>query len=165
MKKTFTKYPSNYVKASSESSSMIIDKYLDSGLWVKANVAGTPCWLKIRDINDTDTGILANKLILSDSKAEWQKSVNVEYDIPTTDILFIQPIETAEDDNLLDVTDLPAELIEEIFAYLDECFYVADYDQAVEDVAEDYSLTKSQANSIVWDWTIQIHDDDEDKEP
>lgn len=54
-------------------------------------------------------------------------------------------------------------LRQEIYEYLDECFYAADYNQAVEDVAETFNISEDDASGVVWDWTIEI-DYDKDEE-
>lgn len=59
-------------------------------------------------------------------------------------------------------SELSKAKMSEIYEYLDNTFYTADYNQAVENVAEQFGLSKSQADSIVWNWTIEIKDEDEE---
>lgn len=58
---------------------------------------------------------------------------------------------------------LNEDLRKEIFDYLDECGGYTDYNQKIEDVADEFNLSEEEASNYVWDWSIQIEEDfDED---
>lgn len=42
----------------------------------------------------------------------------------------------------------------EIYEYCDTCGGYSDYDQKIEDVMENFGLTREQAENEVWNWSI-----------
>lgn len=42
----------------------------------------------------------------------------------------------------------------EIYDFCDDCGGYSDYDQKIEDVMEEFGLTRDQAESEVWNWSI-----------
>lgn len=42
----------------------------------------------------------------------------------------------------------------EIYEFCDDCGGYSDYDQKIEDVMEEFGLTKEQAENEVWNWSI-----------
>lgn len=42
----------------------------------------------------------------------------------------------------------------EIYEFCDDCGGYSDYDQKIEDVMEEFGLTRDQAESEVWNWSI-----------
>lgn len=62
------------------------------------------------------------------------------------------------------LTKYSEELRPEIFEFLDECGNYTDYNQKVEDVAEQWNMTKDLAEEYVWNWSIQVNYDDEEEE-
>lgn len=177
-KKTFTKYPNTYVKASNSAKTAILDKYMDTDTWIKARLRERAYfrrgykndiyWIKILDIGEAPDTYIINKVSAykeyKGTAAQRDATLANAYTVAASDISIINPIETATDDDIFGSIKLSKAKIAEIYEYLDDTYYTADFDQAIENVAEQFGLSKSQANSIVWDWTIEIKDD-EDEEP
>jgi len=172
----FTKYPSTKVNASKSSKTDLLNKYLDTDMWIKVRISEKAYykngykndlyWIKLLDIGDEDGTYVLNKVSaykpFKGNKTQRQTSLTKTYVVDKDKITVLDPVETATDDDIFGEVKLSAKDIKEIYEYLDDTFYTADYDQAVEDVAEEFGLSKSQAECVVWDWTIEIKDDDEE---
>jgi len=172
----FTKYPSTGVNASKSSKIDLLNKYLDTDTWIKVRISEKAYykngykndlyWIKLLDIGDEDGTYVLNKVSaykpFKGNKTQRQTSLTKTYVVDKDKITVLDPVETATDDDIFGEVKLSAKDIKEIYEYLDDTFYTADYDQAVEDVAEEFGLSKSQAECVVWDWTIEIKDDDEE---
>jgi len=59
------------------------------------------------------------------------------------------------------LTEYSEELRPEIFEFLDECGNYTDYNQKVEDVAEQWNMTKDLAEEYVWNWSLESQDEEE----
>lgn len=178
MGRTFTKYPSGYVKAANSAKTNILNKYMDTDTWIKVKLRERAYfrkgykndlyWIKILDIGEAPDTYLVNKVSAykkyKGTAAQRNATLANVYTVAKDDVTVINPIETATDDDIFGSIKLSKAKLSEIYEYLDDTYYTADFDQAVENVAEEFGLSKSQANSIVWNWTIEIKDD-EDEEP
>ena len=168
MKTTFTKYPSGYIQAANSTKTAILNKYMDTNTWIKAKLRERAYfrrgykndiyWIKILDIGETPGTYLINKVSAykeyKGTAAQRNATLTNAYTVSAADITVINPIETATDDDIFSSIKLSKAKIAEIYEYLDENFYAADYNQAVEDIAEIFNLSKNQAESYVWNWTL-----------
>ena len=172
----FTKYPSTRVNASKSSKVDLLNKYLDTDTWIKARISEKAYfkngykndiyWIKLLDIGEEDGTYVLNKVSAykpyKGNKAQRQASLTKTYTVDKDKITVLDPVETATDDDIFGEAKLSKAQINEIYEYLDDTFYSADYNQAVENVAEEFGLSKSQADWIVWNWTIEVKDEYED---
>ena len=177
MKKRFTKYPSSYVRAAKSEKTAILDKYMDTDTWIKARLRERAYfrkgykndiyWIKILDIGEAPDTYIINKVSAykeyMGTAAQKNATLTNTYTVAAADVTVISPIETATDDDIFGSIKLSKSKIAEIYEYLDDTYYTADFDQAVENVAEQFGLSKSQANSIVWNWTIEPKDDEDEE--
>lgn len=155
MKKQFTKLPTSYVKASWQEDiqpygfdSKSFSEY-DADDWAYY-LASQWNWLDYNDYQD----------LLHDLRdlrgAEWAR--DYEDDLKKLGCFN----EFAKFTNYLEVFNYDEKLEPEIFEYLDMCGGYSDYNQKVEDVAEEWKMSKDLAEDYVWNWSIQIRIPDED---
>ena len=176
MPRKFTKYPTSYVNADNSAKADILGKYMDTDTWIKVRLRERAYfrrgykndlyWIKILDIGEAPDTYLVNKVSAykeyKGTAAQRNATLTNAYIIDKDDITVINPIEVATDDDIFGSIKLSKAKISEIYEYLDNTYYTADFDQAVENVADQFGLSKSQANSIVWDWTIELKDEDKE---
>jgi hypothetical protein len=155
MKKQFTKLPSSYVKASWQEDvqpygfdSKSLNEY-DADDW--AYYLASELDLSYDDYQD----LLHD---LEDLRGdEWAR----DYEAELTGLGCFNDF--AKFTNYLQVFEYDTSLEPEIFEFLDECGGYSDYNQKVEDVAEEWKMSKDLAGSYVWNWSIQIRIPDEDE--
>lgn len=159
MKKQFTKLPTSYVKASWQADiqpygfdSKSLSEY-DADDWAYY-LASQWNWMD----NDDYQNLLHDLQNLRG--AEWAR--DYEYDLKELGCFD----EFAKFTNYLEVFNYDMKLEPEIFEYLDLCGGYSDYNQKVEDVAEEWKMSKDLAEDYVWNWSIQIKipNEDEDEE-
>lgn len=157
-----------YVGSTKSVKSDILNKYMDTDTWIKARLRERAYfrkgykndiyWIKILDIGEAPDTYIINKVSAykeyKGTAAQKNATLNNAYTVSATDVTVINPIETATDDDIFGKVKLSKVQINELKEYLDENFYAADYNQAVEDIAEIFNLSKDQAESYVWSWTL-----------
>ena len=153
--KQFTKLPSVYVKASWQDDvrpygfdSKSIEEY-NAEDWAYY-LASKWDWMDYDEYQD-----LLNDL--NDLRGdEWAR--DYEYDL--TKLGCFEAF--AKFTNYLQVFSYDGDLEPEIFEYLDECGGYSDYNQKIEDVAEEWRMPKTLAEDYVWNWSIQVRLPEED---
>lgn len=68
--------------------------------------------------------------------------------------------EFAKFTNAYQILEYDTDIESEIFDYCDEIGGYADFDQKVEDIAENWGMPKELANRYVWNWSIQVKDEE-----
>lgn len=165
-----------YVGSAKSVKSDVLNKYMDTDTWIKARVSEKAYfknghkndlyWIKILDIGEEPDTYILNKVSAykpyKGNSTQRKATLIKTYTVHKDKITVLDPVETAKDDDIFGEAKLSKAQINEIYEYLDNTFYSADFNQAVENVAEEFGLSKSQAEWMVWNWTIEIKDDEED---